>query len=198
MDDFTREVSRLFTTPLSHATLIEMSKRLQLEFKPKLRVGTANMLPSFTHSMPTGFERGTFLSLDVGGSTLRVAIVELTGRYTNSKNKSPMEITALQSWKINDEVKKMKGREFFDWMAERIEDTLSGQSEGKKTSGHPLSMGLSWSFPIEQTSTRTGTLLSMGKGFQAHTGLLGSDLSSLIETSCSSRKLSVRAHLCID
>lgn len=150
MDDFTREVSRLFTTPLSHATLIEISTRLQLEFKPKLRVGNANMLPSFTDSMPTGFERGTFLSLDVGGSTLRVAVVELAGRYTNNKDKSPMEITALQSWKIDDEVKKRKGREFFDWMAERIDDMLAKNAcKLGRDPVRPLHVGLAWSFPIE-------------------------------------------------
>lgn len=149
MDAFTREVCRLFTTSLSHATLLEMSKRLQLEFKPKLQAGTANMLPSFNHAMPTGDETGTFLSIDVGGSTLRVAIVTLSGRRSEQVG-SPMEIASLQSWKIDDRVKSRKGKEFFDWMAARIEETLSknGTKMGRDPN-FPIDVGLAWSFPIE-------------------------------------------------
>ena len=148
MDDYLREVTRLFTTSLSHATMLEMSTRLQYEFKPKLQEGTANMLPSFNHTMPTGDETGTFLSLDVGGSTLRVAIVTLSGR-TSDKTEEPMKIAALQSWRIDNEIKSRKGKKFFDWIARRIDEMLSANSpELGRDPNHPLEIGLAWSFPI--------------------------------------------------
>ena len=148
MDDYLREVTRLFTTSLSHATMLEMSTRLQYEFKPKLQEGTVNMLPSFNHTMPTGDETGTFLSLDVGGSTLRIAIVALSGRASD-KAEAPMKITALQSWRIDNEVKSRKGKEFFDWIAQRIDEMLSANSpELGRDPKRPLEIGLAWSFPI--------------------------------------------------
>jgi hexokinase len=147
MDDYLREVARLFTTSLSHATMLEMSSRLQYEFKPKLQEGTANMLPSFNHTMPTGDETGTFLSLDVGGSNLRVAIVTLSGR--TSDRPEPMKIAALQSWRIDDEIKSRKGKTFFDWIAWRIDNMLSAyMPELGRDPTHPLEIGLAWSFPI--------------------------------------------------
>jgi hexokinase len=44
-------------------------------------------------------------------------------------------------------VKQLKGVAFFDWMAERIEETISGHAHGLEND--VLSMGLAWSFPIE-------------------------------------------------
>ena len=107
------------------------------------------MLPSFNHTMPTGNETGTFLSLDVGGSTLRVAIVTLSGRQ-NDKAGQPMVIAALRSWRLDNEVKSKKGKEFFDWIAQRIDEMLSanGPKLGRDPQ-HPLDVGLAWSFPIE-------------------------------------------------
>lgn len=156
------------------------------------------MLPSFNHTMPTGNETGTFLSLDVGGSTLRIAIVTLSGREID-KAESPMKITALQSWKIDNEVKNRKGKEFFDWMAQRIDEMLSvnGQELGRDPN-HPLEVGLAWSFPIAQTSARSGTLQTMGKGFNACSGILNQDLANLIESSCAASNLSVRVQAIVN
>jgi len=52
-------------------------------------------------------------------------------------------------------------------------------------------MGLAWSFPVEQTSSRSANLLDMGKGFRATEGVLGQDLSELIMAPCRKRGLPV-------
>jgi hexokinase len=72
-----------------------------------------------------------------------VALIQLSGRESESK------ILEIKSVKIDGKIKQLKGEAFFDWMAQRIEETLAGQSEGYKMSDAPLSRGLSWSFPIE-------------------------------------------------
>ncbi|EHL03120.1 putative Hexokinase-1 [Glarea lozoyensis 74030] len=56
----------------------------------------------------------------------------------------------------------------------------------------PLSMGMSWSFPIEQTSLRSGLLQEMGKNFLAAHGLIGRDLGDIIQESCSRIGLNVQ------
>jgi hexokinase len=92
---------------------------------------------------------------------------------------------------IDKKIRDLKGRLFFDWMAERIGEMLAEYNHMHGTSDARLRMGLAWSFPVEQTSPRTGKLLAMGKGFCATHGVEGEDLSELIMTSCRARRLNV-------
>ncbi|KAG0649611.1 Hexokinase I [Hyphodiscus hymeniophilus] len=107
-------------------------------------------------------------------------------------------VESEESVKIDSVVRQLKGIEFFDWMAARIEDTLSGQSKSYAMSDEPLSMGMSWSFPIQQTSLRSGLLLGMGKGFLSAHGLLGQDLGDLIQDACSRRGLNLRLNAIVN
>ena len=101
------------------------------------------MLPSFNHLLPTGREKGQFLALDVGGSTLRVALVELRGREADGRES---EIVQMETFRITPEIKQYEGMAFFDWLAARIHEVLS--KDGRSTEGY-IPMGLAWSFPIE-------------------------------------------------
>jgi hexokinase len=186
---FVTEVEDLFQKPTGQARLIALSDGLMEQFKESLQENTQCMLPSYNHQLPTGDERGTYLGLDVGGSTFRVALIELAGRKTDGNK---CKILKKDSFKIDNAVKQLKGVAFFDWMAGKIEDTISGQTEGHEMSDAPLSMGLAWSFPIEQTSLRSGLLQGMGKGFLAAHGLLGQDLGDLIQCACSRKDLNVQ------
>lgn len=139
------------------------------------------MLPSYNYTLPTGEERGNYLALDMGGSTLRVAMVELAGK---TRNGAPMWISAMESFEIDDKVKALEGKAFFDWMAGRVEVMLSEEGSDHGHDARPLPMGLAWSFPVEQTSRSSGAVLGMGKGFSASQGVLGQDLGELIMQAC--------------
>jgi len=188
MDDLLCEIQRLFEAPLDSAKLLNMSAKLQDQFAPKLQASDICMLPSYNDKLPTGNEKGTYLALDVGGSTFRIALVELTGKANAAKK---MRIVTMKSFKIDEKVRQRRGTHFFDWMAERIQQALADpqmkQTQGPKS----LPMGLAWSFPVEQTSSRSANLLDMGKGFRATEGLLGQDLSELIMAPCRKRNLPV-------
>ena len=80
LDDLLLEIQRLFEAPLDSAKLMHMSTKLQDQFAPKLQASDICMLPSYNDKLPTGNEKGTYLALDVGGSTFRVALVELNGK----------------------------------------------------------------------------------------------------------------------
>jgi hexokinase len=80
MDDFLREIQRLLESPLKSTKLLQISGKLQEQFTPKLQASDICMLPSYNHKLPSGNEQGTYLALDVGGSTFRVAVVELNGK----------------------------------------------------------------------------------------------------------------------
>lgn len=196
---FTEEVERLLGEVLDTESLARLSAGLQRQFKNALKSNMSCMLPSYNHLLPQGKECGTYLALDVGGSTFRVALIRLLGPQEDD---SGMEILSLKAYKINDPIKQLVGIAFFDWMAGRIEETTSAHY-GHLAVDTVLSMGLAWSFPIEyvddsinpwtatnvprQTSLRSGTMQGMGKGFMAAQGLLGHDLGDLIQAACSRR-----------
>jgi hexokinase len=164
-----------------------MSKELQSQFQERLQSSAMSMLPSYNYHVPSGKEQGQYLALDVGGSTLRVAMVQLRGRWCHDG--SPMVIKYMRSFQIDDRVKASEGRAFFDWMADRVDEVLAEDRSQPRQGKHPLSMGLAWSFPIKQTSRKTGTVLGMGKGFHASQGVIGQDLEDLF-TEAFRRKVS--------
>lgn len=145
-EEFLNDVEAAFRESKEKARLMALSDGLRAQFGESLLDHPMNMLPSYNHQLPTGDECGTYLALDVGGSTFRIALIELSGRIGDGSETS---ILKRDSYKISHAVKQLQGVLFFDWMAERIEETLSGQEEGHDMSRSPLSMGMSWSFPIE-------------------------------------------------
>jgi hexokinase len=200
MDDLLREVQRLLEAPLDPAQLLHMSGKLHDEFAPKLAASDICMLPSYNDKLPTGREQGTYLALDVGGSTFRVAVVELNGHKPGAKS---MRIVNMKSYKIDNSVRYLQGTAFFDWMAEKIETAIMDPQVRNINGTTNFSMGLAWSFPVEyvtcyglvcqtnrcfrQTSIHSGNLLAMGKGFRATEGTLGQDLCELIMAPCRKR-----------
>ncbi|KAK5733694.1 N-acetylglucosamine kinase 1 [Elasticomyces elasticus] len=188
MDAYAAEVRDLLRVSLEPQQLLDMSDKLQLEYRAKLEASEISMLPSYLHTLPTGRETGDFLALDVGGSTFRIALIRL-GK--DESGRDGLQVRRIRSFVINKAIRDLKGRAFFDWMAERIGDMLAEYNHIKGTTDANLQMGLAWSFPVEQTSPRSGKLLAMGKGFCATHGVEGQDLSELIMHSCRARKLNV-------
>lgn len=147
IEDFLKEAEQLFIPPSDGRRLKEFASKLKVQFREGLSSNPACMLPSYNHRLPNGYERGQYLVLDVGGSNLRVALVELRSRGARG---SESGIIRMESFKIDTLVKSLEGMDFFDWVAGRISETLS-KSEKKHSHGpeSPLPMGLAWSFPIE-------------------------------------------------
>ncbi|ROV96629.1 hypothetical protein VPNG_09024 [Cytospora leucostoma] len=187
-EDFLREAEDLLLQPIRGDGLNEFSLKLKAQFKEGLLSDPTCMLPSYNHQLPSRSESGRYLALDVGGSTLRVALVELRGQEALG---SESHIVRQKTFKIDRAIKNLEGRAFFDWMAQRIVDTVSKDLDTGKSPENPLLMGLAWSFPIEQTSHKGGKLQGMGKGFLAANGLLGQDLGDIIKTACQARNFHV-------
>ncbi|PGG95537.1 hypothetical protein AJ80_09944 [Polytolypa hystricis UAMH7299] len=186
LENLSQEIEHLFTAHLAPRDLLDMSKRIRGQLKSCAKSNPVCMLPSFNSALPTGNEKGTYLAVDVGGSTLRVALVELAGKSDG------MRIIRMTASHIDESVKLLEGKAFFAWMAERIEEMLDVDKEKYTHDSDPLPMGLSWSFPIDQTSIRSGLVISMGKGFLCSNGTVGCDLSELIMEGCRNRNLNVR------
>lgn len=119
------------------------------EYKTGLKTpskGLATMIPSFVTKMPTGNETGTFLSLDLGGTNLRIAAVELKGAGKASVHELKRRPT--------QELKTGEGSVFFDWIADAIHDLVTVDakhlfSQEQVTGKDTLALGVCWSFPVE-------------------------------------------------
>lgn len=140
-----KEVECAFEQQLRIKDLLILSKKLQAELRQHMISSPQCMLPSFNYELPTGKEQGTFLALEVGGSNLRMALVELNGRNLG------MRMQRTMCFSIDTAIRQMKEYAFFDWMAERVKELLRVEAESSDhTDGNGLlPMGVAWSFPIE-------------------------------------------------
>ena len=198
MDDFASDVRARLQAPLHMDRLLAISAQLEDEFHSRSQSSDISMLPSYQHTLPTGNERGDVLALDVGGSTFRIALISLKGKQPQGGN--GLQVRKMRSFVIDKPIRDLKGEAFFDWMADRIGEILAEYHPQSinGTSNPPLPMGMSWSFPIEQTSPRTGNLLAMGKGFCATHGVEGRDLSDLITFACQRKGVNVEMRAIIN
>ncbi|KAK5092963.1 N-acetylglucosamine kinase 1 [Exophiala xenobiotica] len=195
LHEFQREALALFSEPCNIQRMSHMSACLNTEYVKKLKRGTECMLPSFCHTLPTGQEEGTFIALDMGGSTFRVALVALSTRVADNDGMNIKHITVN---KINESIRRLPARQFFAWMAGKIQDMLHQCKDGQISQDETISIGLAWSFPIEQTSHQGGTVQPMGKGFKAHEGVIGQDLGNLLEVACRERGLEVQVNAIVN
>lgn len=145
MEDFLQEVHGEFDVSLDAGSLLEISSLLQDQFKARLLSHSHCMLPSYNHTLPEGNERGTYVVLDVGGSTLRIALVKLSGRTAAD---DPMRILRMETSHIDSSVKALKGLAFFDWLAAKVKHLLVKSRTRHDYESVPIPVGLAWSFPI--------------------------------------------------
>ncbi|KAF2156325.1 actin-like ATPase domain-containing protein [Myriangium duriaei CBS 260.36] len=188
LHDFLQEVQSMFQECLSPTSLCKLSHKLQREFYEKLQCSNISMLPSYHHILPTGFEKGTFLALDVGGTNLRVASIGLDG---HSPQKSGIRVKSSKSFRADANIRSLQGTKFFDWIAGNIQAVLEEGHNATEPGSGLIPMGIAWSFPLQQTSIKSARLLQMGKGFLACEGIQSSDLGELVTESCRKRGLNV-------
>lgn len=145
LQDFLKDAEAALLGPISGDGLVQLSENLRTQFIEGLKTNKQCMLPSYSHQLPLGEEAGQFVALDVGGSTLRVALVELRGREVEESKQT--EILSMRNFRIGKDIKDLEGMEFFFWMATKIGETLAAGL--KQPSDKVIPAALAWSFPIE-------------------------------------------------
>ncbi|KAF5357599.1 hypothetical protein D9758_007415 [Tetrapyrgos nigripes] len=144
---------------LNPSTLLGLVKAFLDEF----RQGLSNynhpmaMIPTFVTGVPDGTETGTFLALDLGGTNLRVCEVNLQGDQTFSLRQ--------QKYKVSDTLKTGEAVALFDYLAASVDAFLTSHPplspkedrSSSNASAHDfLPLGLTFSFPVEQTALNSG------------------------------------------
>ena len=112
-------------------------------------------------ALPTGKERGKFVSIDVGGTNLRVGLIELVGEIDHGAEREgtgsveKIKRSHDKSWPIGDHLKMDKAEDLFAWIGDCIAEILTDalnetQASGSVESpfGEELLLGITFSFPM--------------------------------------------------
>ncbi|KAJ5811649.1 hypothetical protein N7474_007950 [Penicillium riverlandense] len=170
---------------LEEARLYKLARRFSTTYRQLALTSDQQFLPTPVTQLPTGQETGRYLALDVGGSNLRVAFIELLGEAAESEVRSTdasersrdtirkaqrqrVKRTLERAWPIQEHLKMDKAEDLFAWIgdciAEVVAESLSSDAT-KKDIPEELDLGITFSFPILQESLAEATLMPMGKGF---------------------------------
>lgn len=148
------------------------------------------MIPSFVTGKPNGTEKGVLLAADLGGTNFRVCSVDLSGDQTftlqQMKSKIPDEL-------LEDET--VTSQELFSYLARRTVAFMKKYhpellEEHAKDTAKPLKMGFTFSYPIDQKSLGSGTLIRWTKGFKIK-DTIGKDVVQLYQEQLDAVNLSM-------
>lgn len=147
------------------------------------------MIPTFVTSIPTGKERGVLLAADLGGTNFRVCSVTLNGDHTfnliQSKNPIPVDLMTSSS----DELFSYLASKIGAFVKKHHNDKYSEADDNSSDVGK-LKLGFTFSFPVEQTSLDSGTLIRWTKGFNIP-DTIGKDVVQLLQSHLDKQKVPV-------
>ncbi|PIO60679.1 Hexokinase [Teladorsagia circumcincta] len=105
------------------------------------------MLPSFVPELPDGSEHGKFVALDLGGTNLRVLVMEIEpGKEIRTEQfNTRVPKTAMQG----------SGDQLFDYIAKVLVEFLIDRGLANEN----LPLGFTFSYPCDQTSIKSANLL---------------------------------------
>lgn len=128
-------------------------------------------------SFPDGYETGTFLALDMGGTNLRVCEIILTDEKS--------EFDILQSkYRMPEELKTGDAEELWEYIADCLQQFVESHHSGEKMSQLPL--GFTFSYPATQDYIDHGVLQRWTKGFDI-AGVEGENVVPMFEAAIAKR-----------
>jgi len=144
--------------------------------------GSIPMNPSWCMSFPTGYETGTFLAIDMGGTNLRICEIILP------EEKGEFDI--IQSkYRMPQELKTGTGEELWGYIADCLQQFVEYHHEGEHLDQLPL--GFTFSYPATQEYIDHGVLQRWTKGFDI-AGVEGQDVVPQFEEALRERNLPIK------
>ncbi|OZC06120.1 Hexokinase [Onchocerca flexuosa] len=119
-------------------------------------------------------EEGRFIAMDLGGTNLRVMLMDI---IPGEELKTEQFNTRIPNWAMHG-----TGEQLFDYITKCLAEFLI--EKGVQNDGLPV--GFTFSYPCDQKSLRSATLLRWTKGFEA-SGVVGEDVVKLLEKSIAKR-----------
>lgn len=173
-------VVQSFTQSATKANLQKQSEHLYSDFNSALFDNSKIcMLPNYNIS-PTGQEYGQFLVIDLGGSTLRIGVIDIAKPSSTEESDRSSRINTIveKSWIIPNDFKVID-YEFFQYIGARIKEIIESQNVLDIKS--VVKTGITWSFPLETTDYNHGRIVHVSKGYTIHPDIYGKDLKVILE-----------------
>lgn len=123
---------------------------------------------TYIPELPDGTEEGIFLALDLGGTNLRVILMELY--------KSDVIREEVKHYPIPTELRIGCGDKLFQYLADCVDDFV----RGKGLENVKLPLGFTFSFPMRQHSLDSGVLVTWTKTFNCPSAV-GQDAVKLLQ-----------------
>jgi hexokinase len=148
-----------FTDFINEKSLLDLAVRFSGVYGDLAKTSLEHFLVTPVTALPTGKEKGKFISIDIGGSNLRAGFVELMGEpdhgvHTDSeKPDEKIKRSYDKSWPIGEHLKMDKAEDLFAWIGDCIAEVITDALEDIPASveapfGDELLLGITFSFPM--------------------------------------------------
>ncbi|ESZ98733.1 hexokinase [Sclerotinia borealis F-4128] len=177
-----KELERIFTVDTEK--LKQITEHFVSELTKGLTVegGSIPMNPTWCMSFPDGYETGTFLALDMGGTNLRVCEITLTDEKS--------EFDILQSkYRMPEELKTGDADELWEYIADCLQQFIESHHHGEKLD--KLNLGFTFSYPATQHYIDQGILQRWTKGFDI-AGVEGENIVPMFEAALAKRGVPIK------
>lgn len=164
--------------------LKEISDRFGEELAEGLEEEGRNISMNLTwvFGFPTGHERGSFLTIDLGGTNIRACWIELAERKGETK-------VNQHQYKLPGDLKTGSAEQLWDFIADSVEKFISN-NDIKASKDAPLPLGFTFSYPAIQHFIDHGILQTWTKGWDIE-GVEGEDVAKHVSDAFAKRKLPV-------
>lgn len=166
--DAADEVIKALTGFINTSTLLDLAHRFSLTYADLARTSKEHFLVTPVTALPTGKEKGKFLTIDVGGTNLRVGFIELVGEQESTPESEHVRSSTVgedvfaqikrshdRNWPIGDHLKMDQAEDLFAWIGDCIAEVVREALEEESANGHvesPLGdeilLGITFSFPM--------------------------------------------------
>jgi hexokinase len=144
---------------INESTLLDLTSRFSETYRELAKSSVEHFLVTPVTALPSGKEKGRFLSIDVGGTNLRVGLIELLGEPEDGTRDAQKPVPKIKrshdrNWPIEDHLKMDQAEDLFAWIgdciAEVIQEALDEASADSTESpfGEELLLGITFSFPM--------------------------------------------------
>jgi hexokinase len=150
-----------FTDCVNESTLLDLAVRFSDTYSNLAKTSLDQFLVTPVTALPTGKEKGKFISIDVGGTNLRVGLIELVGEIEDGPQRDEtvplkkIKRSHDKSWPIGDHLKMDKAEDLFAWVGDCIAEILTAALNETQASasvespfGEELLLGITFSFPM--------------------------------------------------
>ncbi|KAK4206947.1 hexokinase [Rhypophila decipiens] len=155
----------------------------ELEKGLSVKGGSIPMNPTWVMSYPTGYETGTFLALDMGGTNLRVCQITLTDQKS--------EFDIIQSkYRMPEELKTGQADELWEYIADCLMQFIETH-HGDVSKMDTLPLGFTFSYPATQNYIDEGVLQRWTKGFDI-AGVEGENVVPMFEAALAAKGVPIK------